>query len=495
MAHLSIRTILDLAVRRRLPILLVLATLPRLWLAWFEHGTNHPDEIFQVLEPAHRFVYGYGIQSWEFRDGARSWFLPGLVALLWKILATLGLSNPLTVVSLLRMPFVALAVYSVYLASRLAIRMAGDGAGNLAALLAAFSPLALLLDFRCTTEAASAPLVLLAVLAMVDVRMARAGACLALLVFLRPTNAVLALTAMAWLLLTGKFRDSGRLALGALPVTFAGGLLDWMTWGSPFHHLVEYIRFNWVESGAARFGVEAPWTYGRTLLIAAPLLAVLLLPATVGLILKSRAARAPLVLGWLYLIVHSVIGHKEPRFLFPVLPLLAALSAAGLVVLVGPWLGTWAVPPRVREVIATLGAAIVFLFGLLYTPRLSYWDMRPVRSEPRDRILFGKRDAVNRLLVDAGNRPDLCGMLIVGVVPNELYSGGMTYLNRDVLLASPASRESWLYFSQAANYVICPSGAFPQGWQRVSQRDNVVLLRRPGECIVLPEEARPLYPR
>ena len=224
MAQMSVKTMLDLAVRRRLPILLVLATLPRLWLAWFEHGGNHPDEIFQVLEPAHRFVYGYGIQAWEFRDGARFWFLPGIVALLWKGLA---LSDPLTIVPLLRMPFVALAVYSVYLASRLATRMAGDWAGDLAALLAAFAPLALLLDFRCTTEAASAPLVLLALLAMVDTRMARAGAWLALLVFLRPTNAILGLTAMAWLLLTGKLRDSGRLALGALPVTLAGGLLDW----------------------------------------------------------------------------------------------------------------------------------------------------------------------------------------------------------------------------------------------------------------------------
>ena len=162
MAHMAVRTMLHLAVRRRRPILLVLATLPRLWLAWFEHGSNHPDEIFQVLEPAHRFVYGYGIQAWEFRDGARSWFLPGIVALMWKGLAMLGLSDPLTIVPLLRMPFVAFAVYSVYLASRLAIRMAGEGAGDLAALLAAFAPLALVLDFRCTTEAASAPLVLLA---------------------------------------------------------------------------------------------------------------------------------------------------------------------------------------------------------------------------------------------------------------------------------------------------------------------------------------------
>jgi len=141
MPGMSVKTFLDLAARRRLLILLVLAALPRLWLAWSEHGVNHPDEIFQMLEPAHRFVYGFGIQAWEFRDGARSWFLPGIVALLWKILAALGISDPLTVVPLLRMPFVALAVLSIFLASRLATKLADERAGDLAALLAAFAPL------------------------------------------------------------------------------------------------------------------------------------------------------------------------------------------------------------------------------------------------------------------------------------------------------------------------------------------------------------------
>jgi hypothetical protein len=493
---MSAKTLLDLAVRRRLLILLVLAALPRLWFAWYEHGVNHPDEIFQMLEPAHRFVYGFGIRAWEFRDGARSWFLPGIVALLWKGLSTLGLSDPLTVVPLLRMPFVALAIYSVCLASRLASKLSGELAGDFAALLTAFAPLALLLDFRCTTEAASAPLVLFALLAMVDARMARAGACLALLVFLRPTNAVLGLTAVAWLLLTGKFRDGGRLALGALPVTLAGGLLDWITWGSPFHHLVEYIRFNWTESGAASFGVEGPLAYGRTLLVTAPLLALLLLPATVGLTRKSREARASLVVGWLYLIFYSAIGHKEPRFLLPVLPLLAALSAAGMIALVGPWLGKRATVPGVGVASWTVGVATVFLFGLLYTPRLTYGNLRPSSSEPDDRVLFGERDAVNRLLAEAGRRPDLCGLLLLGVVPNELFSGGMTYLNRDVLLASnPPSFEAWQYLAQAANYAIAPAVATPPAWQPVAQRGDAVLVSRPGGCIAVPDASRPRYGR
>jgi phosphatidylinositol glycan class B len=493
---MSVKTLLDLAVRRRLLILLALAALPRLWFAWAEHGINHPDEIFQTLEPAHRFVYGFGIQSWEFRDGARSCFLPGVLALLWKCLAALGLSDPLTVVPLLRMPFVALAVYGVYLAWRVGTRLAGERAGDLAALLAAFAPLSLLLDFRTTTEAASAPVVLLALLALIEGRIVGAGAWFALLVFLRPTNVILALTALACLLLARKFRDSGRLAMGALPVTLAGGLLDWITWGSPFHHLIEYVRFNWAESGAASFGVEGPWEYGRILLANAPLITLLLVPATVGLVRKSREAMAPLVVAWLYLIFHSAIGHKEPRFLLPVLPLLAALSAAGVVAMISPWLGKRTLAPGTRVSIATVGGAAVCLFGLLYTLRLTYADLRPSGMEPQDRVLFGERDAVNRLLADAGKRPDLCGLLLLGVLPNELYSGGLTYLNRDVFLASnPPTDEAWRYFAQAANYAIAPANLTPPAWQPVTQRADAVLVSRPGGCIAVPESARPRYGR
>ena len=48
---------------------------PMLW-----PGIHYPDEIMQSLEQAHRLVFGNGLVPWEFRDGARSWLLPALLA-------------------------------------------------------------------------------------------------------------------------------------------------------------------------------------------------------------------------------------------------------------------------------------------------------------------------------------------------------------------------------------------------------------------------------
>jgi GPI mannosyltransferase 3 len=62
-----------------------------LLLAWavrvglsFRSGIVHPDEIFQMEEPAHRLAFGYGIISWEWRAGVRSWVLPYLFSLLMR---------------------------------------------------------------------------------------------------------------------------------------------------------------------------------------------------------------------------------------------------------------------------------------------------------------------------------------------------------------------------------------------------------------------------
>jgi len=486
---------LEYLARWYLPIILLLAALPRLGLAWLEHGLNQPDEIFQTLEAAHRWVYGYGIQAWEFQDGARSWLLPGLIALPWKGLVLLGITDPLVVVPLLRLPFVALAVYAAMGASRLARTLAGEMAGNLAALLAAFCPLALLLDFRTTTEAASAPVVLLAVVAMAETRMARAGAWLALLVFLRPMNAIVGAAAAGSLLLERRFRESLRLVLGAAPVVLAGGLLDWVTWGGPFHHLVEYVKFNWSESGANIFGVQDAWTYVSVLVSAAPLLALFVLPAAFALVRSVRPARMPMVVALCYLVAHSALGHKEPRFLVPILPLLAALVAAGLTLLVGPWLSKQVPAPRPRTLLLLAGTVSLFILGTLHARALTYADLHDPRGEPQDPILFGKRDSINRLLVEAGKRNDLCGVLILGLIPNQLFSGGTTYLNRDVLLTSAASPQLWLLMSQAANYAISASRVKPPGWRPVAVRDGVSLFTRPDGCVPLPDKYRPKYQR
>jgi GPI mannosyltransferase 3 len=54
-----------------LAALVLLAAAVRLPLAFWPN-VNHPDEIFQYLEPAWRMLGHDGIITWEWRDGIRS---------------------------------------------------------------------------------------------------------------------------------------------------------------------------------------------------------------------------------------------------------------------------------------------------------------------------------------------------------------------------------------------------------------------------------------
>jgi len=50
----------------------------------------HADEIFQSQEPAHRLAYGYGVVTWEWRRGVRSWVYPAFLAVVMRATAWMG---------------------------------------------------------------------------------------------------------------------------------------------------------------------------------------------------------------------------------------------------------------------------------------------------------------------------------------------------------------------------------------------------------------------
>ena len=71
-------------------IILLLALFLRLYTAFAFPNIHWPDEIFQTLEPAHRLAYGNGIITWEWRDGVRSWVLPGIISGVMRLTGWMG---------------------------------------------------------------------------------------------------------------------------------------------------------------------------------------------------------------------------------------------------------------------------------------------------------------------------------------------------------------------------------------------------------------------
>jgi hypothetical protein len=105
------------------------------------------------------------------------------------------------------------------------------------------------------------------------------------------------------------------------------GLLDWATWGRPFHSLVEYVSFNMVSGESARiFGAQAPgyylWAIGAWF-------ALWIWPGLWIAARRERRVPLPALAAAVYLLVLLATPHKENRFLFPAVVLAALAGAPG----------------------------------------------------------------------------------------------------------------------------------------------------------------------
>jgi phosphatidylinositol glycan class B len=464
-------------------LLLLVAALPRAWIAWTDHGIFWPDEIYQSLEPAHLFAFGYGVRAWEFEAGARSWLFPGFLGLVLKLLALAGVDHGLALATGARLIMVVISLAGVYGTLRLAQVMGGPAAGVLGGLFAAAFPLQLLFGSRCMGEVASGTLLVFAALALAHADARRpmlAGALSAAAVFVRYTNGVVLLGFIAWLVALRRWADLRRFAAAAAGVGLLGGMLDWATWGAPFHSIRAYLQYNLVENLSTQYGVAETAYYVFTLGSAT---GPAVLALALGLALAGRRAAAPLAVALAYVLVHSAIAHKEIRFLLPVVPLLLAVAATGLAsALAAARLSV----PMIAGVGTVLAAAM-----LHRATTLTFADAGQYRGQPAGTLApWHATEGVNRLLDFAGRRADLCGIWVTGV--RGAWTGGYSYLHRRVPIryaTQPAS-------AAAANYALAPAASLPfplagpaesavtlpPEFVRVAESRGWHLYRREGGC-------------
>lgn len=449
------------------------------WLALSDHSVFWPDEIHQSVEQAHRAVFGYGLVSWEFRDGARSWLFPGIIAALWKGADALGAHSSITLMALARLLMVLGSGAAIAFAAKLAAASRGPSgprgprAALATAIVLAALPPAVAFGYRTMSETASAPLIVLGAWLWSRRQLRSAAYCgvaFAVACLLRYQNGIFVLVFGAALLLQRRWRDSlAFLGAGAL-VAAGGGVLDWITWGRPFHSLLAYIDFNLLLGGASTFGVEPFGYYATTLWTSVgPLLPVIVLCFAVGAFFEPVLGGAVLA----YVFAHSVLPHKEFRFLVPCLPLFAAVTGVGI-----ERIFSRLPAPRVVAIASALVATASFAVVLV---RLDYQDMGQYKGTERASLsVWNSEEEPTLLLADAGKRPDLCGVAVLRA--RAAFTGGYTYLHRDV----PLIYESELCSAAPANYVIGPvsHGAqlLPGAYTLESQRGAWGLYHRDGGC-------------
>jgi GPI mannosyltransferase 3 len=396
--------------------LLVLGLAVRVVAFWTQTYVLFNDETFQYFEQGHRLAFGTGVVPWEFDDGIRSWLMPGLIAGVMRLSGTVT-DDPLVYVRLVRLLCSALSLVVVMAGFRGGERRFGLTGGIIAGGFCAvwfdlvyFAPSVL-------TEVLAAHLAVLAIFMCDDAkvpsqrRLLLIGGLFGLAACLRFQYGPALLAAMLW-----QYRLYWRqwrwLLLGGLAVALpVGGLLDALTLGSPFQSIWLNLERNSIDGISTGMGVEPAGYYLGYLAVALNPLPIL------GTLLILGAFRMPAlaIAAAMTLVLHSLVPHKEVRFIYlaiAIAPILIGLGAAGVLHQLGSVLGRRA---------AICGAMLFLSIGAALS-----WQTGTGT--------FGARWQLDRASVQASlaahDEPGLCGLEIRDVW--FWRSGGYTYLNRDV---------------------------------------------------------------
>jgi len=395
----------------------------------------HPDELFQYYEQAHRLAFGSGVVPWEFHDGARSWLVPGILAAIMKLSRQVG-SDPIYYINGIRILCAILSLTVVFVGFELARRRDGRFGAVLTGALCAiwidpifFAPsiLAEVLSAYCFLAsylvADTATLVAdTAIRREAPRQMAVVGMLLGLAVCFRVQMGP-ALLVFAILRCRAEWRQCWLplLAGGSAVVVLDLGLLDFLTWGSPFHSVWHYLLRGLFEKfgGGYSTGGGSLNAYFRLIVSAwTPRALLFVFLVIVG------AFRMPLLAIVLMALVgtHAIFANVEYRYLCSALlacPILMGMGATYFCNVVHRISQAHALRTQVPKIAA--GAVILICAALVSSVAAS--------SGPLFQTL--DRNVLKAFLL-AHRQPQLCGLGALGIGWAEGWS--YTYLDRDVPL-------------------------------------------------------------
>ncbi|KAF9227834.1 hypothetical protein BS17DRAFT_693434 [Gyrodon lividus] len=343
--------------------MILLSIFLRVLIAILTQSYFQPDEYFQALEPAHVYVFGYGYLTWEWisPEPLRSMLYPAVNIPMYWLLKVSGLEvYPSLVVAGPRAIHGLLAALTDVSVWKLSSIVLSDVSGKDIAIHAALSCFLSLTSFfhslslsRSLSNSLEASLttvalghfpwdVISASSSLLDLQ--KLKRCIVFAAFtcaVRPTNAIIWIymfTILFWRLRTNAkllmlvVRDCAIIGFVFILAIFA---LDTWFYGKPTLTLLNFLRVN--ASPISLFYGSSPWHY--YLSQAVPVLCMTTLPFVLhGLWLAFREDGAKLrvmagCVGWC-VFVYSFIGHKEWRFLHPLLPIMHIFATRSIVQLV-----------------------------------------------------------------------------------------------------------------------------------------------------------------
>ncbi len=306
-------------------------------------GYHHPDEHFQILEPLGWKLGFYGPQdlAWEFTEKIRPGLQIGIGAGVAKILLFLGLYNPFTLTATLRQltgflwwlltwafykkwstefkqPFQSkvLLVFSVMLwfLPYLHVRFSSESWGGLAFFVGLY--MLLYADNEIVKK---------------GIQYMLGGLLMGLSFYFRFQMGFAIVGFLGWLWWSKKLGWGVLfdLTLGAIVAIGIGTIADYWLYGEWLISPYNYFYQNIIAGKAAGFGTSpfysyVPYFIGHAIL---PIGVILLVLLGIGAFISYKSVYTWVLVA--FVLAHSVVAHKEFRFMFPMVALLPYLLTKG----------------------------------------------------------------------------------------------------------------------------------------------------------------------
>lgn len=311
------------------------------------------DEYWQALEPAHFYIFGNGYLTWEWKQGLRSFLHPLLFSIPYKLCSYYNLNYYYILIlpKLLQCVFCSIGEFYLY---KLTYKLTQN---ELISKLTLVLSLISAFNWFCYTRTFSNSLeMVLTIISLYylplnkdeilisnkNLKNILISVSLALIsIVIRPTSliiwSILMLNLVINLFLTSKIFIILPMIFITVSILAINFLIDFNFYGNNNGNLIipmlKFIEFNFTKSLSRFYGVSRLDFY---FLQAIPILMLTLLPfLLIGLYNYNKKIYKDLnkliIVSIIYLIIFSMIQHKEFRFIYPIKPILLIISSMGII--------------------------------------------------------------------------------------------------------------------------------------------------------------------
>lgn len=347
--QLGVRTGLrsDIAWRKAVIRCFSVAAVFHVVAAWFSHGYLHLDEHFQIIEFANLKLQRVSAEllTWEVAEKARPWLQPAITFIFFKGMQLLGTFNPVNWMRGIRFFSGSLACLGAAAFVLANYRSFTNSRQRYVMLYSsAFFCIFPWLHVRTSSENYSATAMLLAISALLlatnrtpvtDGSTEQETTWSSGLLFIsgffcgiafnfRYQLGFMILGFAGWCIAIARLnlKKSAVIVFGFLLANIIAILVDRWGWGDWSYAPWNYFHTQVIEGVANKFG-KTPWWYFSVLLwkeFPQPFGALIILALLIAIAVRPRHLATFCAIP--FLLMHTIFGHKEARFLIPVIYLL-----------------------------------------------------------------------------------------------------------------------------------------------------------------------------